>query len=203
MRQADGQEGGHLKFIYSELGIVHATTNRQERLAELAKVITCKQDGRLSRTLVNRLWARFMGHGLVEMVDDMEQPAWNPDLLDWLAEDLVAHHYDVKHTIEVMLTSRVSIAPVNVTRPEAKRLCFYRPRSAAHDGGGIPRCVDDCDRHRLRHCRHRCRANIMAKEKYASKIEREMDLEQSDGQGKSAGGKRLFSQGNQFGGNAG
>ena len=30
----------------------------------------------------------------------MEQPAWNQDLLDWLAEDLVAHDYDVKHTID-------------------------------------------------------------------------------------------------------
>jgi hypothetical protein len=28
---------------------------------------------------------------LVEPADDMEQPAWNQDLLDWLAEDLVAH----------------------------------------------------------------------------------------------------------------
>ena len=28
------------------------------------------------------------------------------DLLDWLAEDLVANGYDVKHTLEVMLTCR-------------------------------------------------------------------------------------------------
>ena len=31
-----------------------------------------------------------MGRGLVEPLDDMEQPSWNRDLLDWLAEDLVA-----------------------------------------------------------------------------------------------------------------
>ena len=41
-----------------------------------------------------------MGRGLVEPVDDMDQPAWQPDLLDWLAEDLVAHGYDLKQTIE-------------------------------------------------------------------------------------------------------
>ena len=30
----------------------------------------------------------------------MDQPAWDQDLLDWLAEDLVAHGYDLKHTID-------------------------------------------------------------------------------------------------------
>jgi hypothetical protein len=46
-----------------------------------------------------------MGRGLVEPVDDMEQPAWHPDLLDWLAGDLVAHGYDLKRTMTVILTS--------------------------------------------------------------------------------------------------
>ena len=41
----------------------------------------------------------------------MEKPAWSADLLDWLAEDLVAHHYDLKHTIEVILTSRAYQLP--------------------------------------------------------------------------------------------
>ena len=40
-----------------------------------------------------------MGRGLVEPVDDMEQASWHPDLLDWLAEDLVAHGYDLKQTM--------------------------------------------------------------------------------------------------------
>jgi hypothetical protein len=42
----------------------------------------------------------------VEPVDDMEQAGWDQDLLDWLAKDLVASGYDLKHTLEVMLTSR-------------------------------------------------------------------------------------------------
>ena len=80
----------------------------------------------LPRTLVNRLWARFFGRGLVEPVDDMEQPAWNPDLLDWLAEDFVAHHYDVKHTIACMLTSRAYQLPA-VNLVESKGLFFVDP----------------------------------------------------------------------------
>src|SRR5215468_7893600 len=94
------------KFLYAKLGRVDATAERPARLAQLATLITAHTNGRLSRTIVNRLWQRFMGRGLVEPVDDMDQPSWNADLLDWLAEDLVAHGYDLKHTMAQILTSR-------------------------------------------------------------------------------------------------
>ncbi len=115
------------KFLYPELGEVRWTTNKEERLAELAQVITCPKDGRLSRTIVNRLWARFMGRGLVEPVDDMEQPAWDADLLDWLAEDLVAHHYDVKQTIARIVTSRAYQLPAVERAQKQKDYLFAGP----------------------------------------------------------------------------
>src|SRR4029453_12321156 len=95
-----------MKFLYGELGSIDSNAPRAHRLRELAPAPTGVKNGRLARTIVNRLWARFMGRGLVEPVDDMEQPAWHPDLLDWLAEDLVAHRYDLKRTMTVILTSR-------------------------------------------------------------------------------------------------
>jgi hypothetical protein len=117
-----------LKFIYSELGTIPATTNRQERLAALANLLISPQDGRLSRTIVNRLWARFFGRGLVESLDDMEQPAWNPDLLDWLAEDLIANHYDLKKTMERILTSQAYQLPaINATEQNLKGVAFRGP----------------------------------------------------------------------------
>lgn len=99
------------RFIYPELGEIDPALPRPERLKRLASIMTGPQNGRLSRTIVNRLWARFMGYGLVEPVDDMEQPAWNQELLDWLAEDLVRSGYDVKHTIRRILTSRAYQLP--------------------------------------------------------------------------------------------
>jgi hypothetical protein len=58
----------------------------------------------------------------------MEQPAWDPDLLDWLAEDLVANHYDLKHTIEVMLTSHAYQLPaVDLADSETKNFVFHGP----------------------------------------------------------------------------
>jgi len=99
------------KFIYAQLGEIDAATNRAARIEQLAQLITRREDGRLTRTLVNRLWQKFLGRGLVEPVDDMEKPAWNADLLDALAEDFADHGYDVKHLIEVLLTSRAYEMP--------------------------------------------------------------------------------------------
>jgi hypothetical protein len=93
------------------LGEIHATTNKAERLDQLARVLTCPKDGRLTSTVVNRLWARFLGRGLIEPVDDMQQTAWDQDLLDWLAGDLAAHHYDLKQTMERIMTSRAYQLP--------------------------------------------------------------------------------------------
>ena len=87
--------------------------------------MTAPANGRLSRTLVNRLWARLLGRGLVEPLDDMEKPAWNADLLDWLAEDFVAHGYDVKHTLEVICTSRAYQLPA-VENPGEKDAYVFR-----------------------------------------------------------------------------
>ena len=94
-----------MKFLYDELGTVDPSAAREVRLEQLSHVLTGPKNGRLARTIVNRLWARFMGRGLVEPLDDMDRPAWDRDLLDWLAEDLVAHGYDQKHTINIVLAS--------------------------------------------------------------------------------------------------
>ena len=64
-----------LKFIYPELGAIDPAADKAARLQRLAEIITQRQDARLTRTLVNRLWEKFMGRGLVEPVDDMEKPA--------------------------------------------------------------------------------------------------------------------------------
>lgn len=63
---------------------------------------------RFAKTMVNRLWKRYLGLGLFEPVDDfrLDRPASNPELLDWLADDFMRHDYDIKHTIRLILNSR-------------------------------------------------------------------------------------------------
>jgi mono/diheme cytochrome c family protein len=116
------------QFIFPELGNIDTAADRPARLKQLAAAITNKENGRLSRTIVNRLWQKFFGRGLVEPADDMEQPAWNTDLLDWLAEDLVEHGYDVKHTIRQMLTSRAYQLPaVSLSETRESEFVFRGP----------------------------------------------------------------------------
>jgi hypothetical protein len=117
-----------VKFLYPELGALDANAPKPDRVKRLAEIITSREDGRLSRTIVNRLWAKFFGRGLVEPIDDMEQPAWNQDVLDWLAADLVEHGYDLKHTIETILTSRAyQMAAVPAGESNAKEFVFRGP----------------------------------------------------------------------------
>jgi hypothetical protein len=117
-----------MKFLYPELGEIDSSMDRSTRLKKLAAIVTSEQNGRLTRTIVNRLWARFMGHGLVEPVDEMDNPAWNQPLLDWLASDLVEHDYDLKRTITLILTSKAYQLPsIAVSELQGKDFVFHGP----------------------------------------------------------------------------
>ncbi len=115
------------RFIYPEIGALDPAAPQAERQRRLAEIITSPQNGRLSRTIVNRLWARLLGRGIVEPLDDMEQRAWDRDLLDWLAEDFVAYGYDLKHTLEVMATSSAYQAPAVETPHGREEFVFRGP----------------------------------------------------------------------------
>lgn len=119
MAQCDKPTGkfAPLKFLFPELGAIDTQVSKTNRLAQLASLITSRENGRLSRTIVNRLWAKLLGRGLVEPVDVMQNEAWSADILDWLAEDLVAHGWDLKRTLELILTSQAYQLP-SVSLPE-------------------------------------------------------------------------------------
>ncbi len=104
-------------FLYPELGTIDAAAPRNQRLEQLAELLTKKENGRFSRTVVNRLWQKMMGRGLVEPMDSMDSPAWNEQLLDWLAADLIEHQYDLKHTFKTIASSNVYQLPT-VAPPE-------------------------------------------------------------------------------------
>jgi hypothetical protein len=116
------------RFLYPDVGEIDPHADKPARVKRLAELLTGPKDGRLPRTIVNRLWARLFGRGLVEPVDDMDQPAWDQDLLDWLAKDLVAHHYDLKHTLELMLSSRAFQLPaIDLGEAAPKNYAFRGP----------------------------------------------------------------------------
>jgi hypothetical protein len=66
-------------------------------------------DGRFfARAIVNRLWHRFLGTGLVSPLDQMhsENEPSHPELLDALADDLRAHGYDLRRLVRGIVLSR-------------------------------------------------------------------------------------------------
>src|SRR5207249_5561350 len=79
-----------------------------DRRATAADIFTDPRNGRLPRTLVDRLWQRLFGRGLVENADEMDGEPWSPALLDWLASDFVAHGYDIKRLIATIVMDRKS-----------------------------------------------------------------------------------------------
>jgi Protein of unknown function (DUF1553) len=61
-----------------------------------------------ARSIVNRLWHRFHGYGLVMRLDQMHaknRPS-HPELLQWLSRDFIAHNYDLRRLIRGLVESR-------------------------------------------------------------------------------------------------
>ncbi|MDA1056008.1 MAG: DUF1549 domain-containing protein [Planctomycetota bacterium] len=73
----------------------------------LARWMASPDNPFFARTMVNRMWAHFLGRGIVHPIDDARNtnPPSNPELLDALAEDFIASGYDVKHLIQVIAGS--------------------------------------------------------------------------------------------------
>lgn len=107
------------RILYRELGEVDSAAPRKQRLQQLADRLVQPSDGRLYRTIVNRVWAQLFGRGMVEPVDAMDNEPWSQDLLDWLAYDFVSSGYDLKKLIYTILTSQTYQLPsVGVKEPE-------------------------------------------------------------------------------------
>jgi len=106
-------------FLFPELGDIDSAAPREQRLDQLAKLLTHPENGRFTRTVVNRLWQRLMGRGLVHPVDDMDILPWNADLLDFLAVDLADHQYDLKHTIQLIVSSAAYQSHCEITSEES------------------------------------------------------------------------------------
>jgi hypothetical protein len=80
-----------------------------------------------ARSIVNRLWHRLFGYGLVMPLDQMhsENPPSHPDLLDWLARDMVEHHYDVRRLIHGLVLSRAYARDSRWEKGEAPRAPLF------------------------------------------------------------------------------
>ncbi len=81
---------------------------RAEPREVLAEWITAPGNPYFARAAVNRTWARFLGSGLIEPIDDLDsgEDSGLGGLLDELAGQFRAHGYDMKYLIRALTATR-------------------------------------------------------------------------------------------------
>ena len=107
-------------FLYPSLTRVPASTSLADRRTAAASAFTDPRNGRMPRTIVNRMWERLLGRGIVASSDDLDGAAWSAAVLDWLASDFVDQKYDLKHLIATIVSSRAYQMPA-VARTSDRR----------------------------------------------------------------------------------
>jgi hypothetical protein len=86
-----------------------------------------------TRHIVNRKWYWLIGRGIVHEPDDIrpDNPAQNPELLNYLGQELAAAKYDMRHVYRLILNSQAyQLSSIAKTKDPAAEVnfAFYVPR---------------------------------------------------------------------------
>lgn len=108
------------------ISLATSSTPASYRRSQLAYWMTDVDHGAghlVARVIVNRLWQHHFGHGLVATPNDFgasgERPT-HPELLDWLAGDLVANGWRLKRLHKLIMTSGVYMQSADFDEARAK-----------------------------------------------------------------------------------
>lgn len=131
------------------------SNSRRARLVR--EGLAADQQGYFARAMVNRMWHRLMGAGLVEPMDQMhgDNPPSHPELLLWLADWFARSDFDLNGLIKGVVFSKAyqrSSAWTNGDRPvkstyAAANLRVLTPRQYAASlliGATSPQAFDGC-----------------------------------------------------------
>ena len=121
----------------------------EDPLRELAKWIT--RHPLFAKSQANRVWYHLMGRGLVDPIDDFRptNPASHPELMDQLGRDFIAHRFDLRWLIRLIMNSKtyqLSSEPNEMNREDDANYSHVLPRrltaeqllDAQHEALAVP-----------------------------------------------------------------
>jgi len=98
-----------------------------DRREYLARWLTAPENPYFAKAIVNRVWANYLGKGLVEGVDDIRltNPASNEKLFSRLAQELVRNKYDLKWLMRTILVSETYQRSHHILKENSPDQRFY------------------------------------------------------------------------------
>lgn len=105
----------------------------RDRRAVLADWITSPENPWFAKNLANRVWAHFLGAGIVDPPDDVRvtNPPTNPRLLDELGQKMIAYNYDLRSLVRDICNSytyQMSTQPREPDNNDARNFSHARVR---------------------------------------------------------------------------
>ncbi|MCS6975432.1 MAG: PSD1 and planctomycete cytochrome C domain-containing protein [Gemmatales bacterium] len=111
------------------------TSFRRKALADWLTDVECGAGHLLARVIVNRLWQHHLGRGIVATANDFGtrgEPPTHPELLDWLAAELIRHGWKLKPMHKLIMSSATymqstAFDPAKAAKDPDNRLLWRRP----------------------------------------------------------------------------
>jgi hypothetical protein len=109
---------------------------QQATRLDFANWLVDRKSPTTARSIVNRIWQAYFGVGLVATAEDMGtqgDPPSHPELLDWLAVELMDNNWSLKHIHKLIVNSATyrqssSVTPQLAARDPENRLLARGPR---------------------------------------------------------------------------
>ena len=86
----------------------------RKRREAFANWLTSRENPMFAKSAANRVWSYFFGRGIIDPVDDIRasNPPVNAALLDALTKDFIAHNFDLRYLMRIMVNSRAYQASI-------------------------------------------------------------------------------------------
>lgn len=116
--------------------VLHPLAEGAPNRLTLARWLVDQDNPLAARVAVNRWWAELFGRGIVSTMEDFgvkgESPT-HPELLDWLAVELMDRQWSMKQVLREIVTSATyrqsaRVSPELLARDDQNKLCARGPR---------------------------------------------------------------------------